>query len=188
MSTVPPAANPHSFTVDDIRKAEEKVLFPELDDKTVQLAGTKVSLRPLPIFFSKQINQRLAKLQEQFSAAMKRAKEDRPSQLGDTFDVDVAEGLIDATMVLLSFYKAAITRDDLDKGSTTDELIRFCEAQVKLNGDNDFLLQPLRTIIAVAALSHQAMSKLRTLLSSPLLSKPGGSDLKSSLEPTPTAS
>lgn len=160
-----------SQTVEEIKQAEAKVLVPELDTKEFELLGKKILLRPLPLFFSKQINVKLTALQDKFSDAV-RAKDDASAkQSVKTLDIDVVDGLIDATLILSRFYKLGLTREviegneDNPEGATTHQLVELCIQQVKKNGDNDFLLQPLRTITTLAIAAGLTMNRMRSSLS-----------------------
>ncbi len=169
-----------------IAAAEEKVLFPETHTIDANFMEHKLKLRPLPISYARKINRLLSDLQDMLSTAAKSSDDKEVQKTLKHADIQAADGLMDSVIIILSFYKIDATRVMLEEKVSTQELVALAHLQTTINGSNDFLLQPLRTIIAIASASGEIMAQVRSSLSTLVSQRVGGSVSKNSSTVTPT--
>lgn len=155
----------------DQRERLSKVLFPETHSKTVSIDGTVYELRPLTI----KAARKLCAVVEPFSKQAEKAATSPES--ADTLNLNVGgvETLMSACKVLTDFYgwpdlAAKIAAEEI----TVSDLQSLVVNQQALQGDNDFLLGPLRMLIKMmqvqeilqASIATRAKSSSGTPLSS----------------------
>jgi len=170
----------------EIDKAEDKVLNPGTHIKACTFMDHEIDLRPLPISYTKRINNKLAKLQDTYAAAAREGSDAKTSEILKNFDVETMDGLISATSIILKFYNIDIPVSEIEEKSNTEELLMLARLQLAINGENDFLLQPLRTITVISLAASRAMAQLRNSLSTLPSAKPGASASPTSSTNTPT--
>jgi len=176
--------------LDDIKGREEfeakadKVLYPDTHRKDACLLGKTISLRPLPIKYAKQINFLL----EQMTAEAPDAKDG-----GAREDDLLIAKLCRAASIIATYHGEEFTPGQIEDGAGCSEIMAFCEAQVALNGENDFLLWRLRGVFQLLQralvekdrLIADATDLFQPLLSSEVSQKPG-EGLSESSPITPT--
>ena len=123
------------------RSQLSKVLFPDTHTSTVDFAGAQRILRPLTIKFTRRLDSALLPFHEKVRKA---AESEIPFQV----DQDIVDALYIAVGILAEFYgwtdvPKKITEEDV----LLEELQILVVQQQHLQGDNDFLLGPLRVLI-----------------------------------------
>ncbi len=160
---------------DEIKDAEQKVLFPALHTKDVTFLGKVVTLRPLPISISKKLRslfkkanlgindlsldigkyEEKMKLKDLAPEKMEKIKDDyietmRKSIKSDVdLDLEIAVSILNSVWELYNFYKIGDlkSKEELDEVCSLSEAQALVEAQLELQGENDFLLKPLALIM-----------------------------------------
>lgn len=168
-----------------VEDAEQKVLYPGTHTTQYTILGKKILLRPLPIGWAKRVCAQLVSLQDTLAKAAKTDDETESAKVLEGSDIKAIDALMQASLILFKFYHVDISLQQLEDDAAVEDLIGFCKRQLALNGENDFLLQPLRTIIVIASASGQAMKQLQNSLSTLVSQKVGESVFQSSLTPTP---
>lgn len=143
----------HSLLKDE-KDALSKVLFPDTHIGKIVLLGKSRDLRPLTIKYARKLH----------AAVLPFAKQVQDLERDSVFDADVPlnEAMKSACDVIADFYewsdvKKAVEAEDF----TQAELQQLIVEQQALNGDNDFLLGPLRVIILILRGREIASMKLR---------------------------
>jgi hypothetical protein len=130
-----------SHLTSEQRSQLSKVLFPDTHTDKVKLLGKERTLRPLTIKFSRRIHEALLP----FNDKARKASED---ETVFRLDGDIVEALYSAARILSEYYgwedvPKAVAEEDV----MIDELQLLVNVQQRLQGDNDFLLAPLRVLI-----------------------------------------
>jgi len=131
----------------DKKKLEEtidKVLIPELHTKKAVLAGNEVELHPLPVANAKKISKDITEVRELITSTI---NVENPENIPPDFDLKIMDALISAVRNIADFYKLGLSLEEISSKCSTSELLNFIEVQLEVNGENDFLLLPLRVII-----------------------------------------
>lgn len=175
----------------EIEDAEQKVLFPETHIKEVTFLGKRLELKPLPISMSKKLRSLFKKANQginDFSLEMGKYEEKMKSkdltlekleQIRDEYveamrktiksdtdlDLDIALSILGAVWELYNFYKIGDfkTKEELDDVCSLAEAQILVEAQLELQGENDFLLRPLVLIMMVLRKSPNIKELTTTL-------------------------
>lgn len=159
---------------DDIDQTVDKVMVPELQARHGELAGKRVKVRALPVYYSKQIYHYLQPVQSEVAKwANKYSHTDQKVPLPeDGMDVKLAESMLKACVVLADFYGLNLSEEELNKKVGLDELTAFIKVQLEVSGDSDFLLRPLQIIIKGLELLRE-MQPFQNLEPSELMQKLG---------------
>lgn len=120
-----------------------KVLFPDTDTRHVNLLKQRRELTPLVIKWAKKIRAVMQPWAKKLDEAVK-------SPDGVDVDLDLMEALKAAALVLCEVYgwddvKTAIVEEEVSSG----EIQNLVAVQVKLQGEHDFLVVPLRVAVMV---------------------------------------
>lgn len=140
-------------------EAERKVLYPDTDTMSFEFLGASLKLRALPIFYARKLSTVLRPFQEQFAATAKAASENQVLSQID-LDESTITALLDTAGIICEYYKAPLTRDDIERGASTTLLVALAKAQLEVNGKSDFLLTPLRLITRLTGLVEEATDQL----------------------------
>lgn len=144
-----------------------KALFPDTHIIDFEIDGKKRKLRPVPIKTSKELWNALKPFSEQYSKAIR----DRDT----IFQIDMlaVDSLKTACVILCSFYEqkepgegwAELKKQVEDDLIAIGELQQFAIFQERLNGTNDFLLSPLRTLITCQRTAELLVAKTQQFFS-----------------------
>lgn len=123
------------------RSQLSKVLFPDTHTDEVDFAGAQRTLRPLTIKFSRRLDSALLPFHEKVRKA---AEAEIPFQV----DQDIVDALYIAVGILSEFYGwSDVLKKIAEEDVLLEELQILVVQQQHLQGDNDFLLGPLRVLI-----------------------------------------
>jgi hypothetical protein len=146
----------------DQRKNLSKVLFPDTHVAELLFAGEQRKLRPLTVKFSRRMHEALIPFSE-------KAKEAAISETPYDVDPDMLKALYDMANILAEYYG---WEDVPGKVATEDVLLSELQSlavnQQELQGENDFLLSPLRIVIKL--MQTREILSLRVLATSKNLS------------------
>lgn len=120
-----------------------KVLFPDIHTNSVTILKKPRELRPLTVKWARKLRAIMQPYAQKLDAATK-----NPNNID--VDLDLLDGIKGAAKIIAEVYGwedvvLAIDEEDL----TTGELQALVATQVQLQGENDFLLIPLRVAIMV---------------------------------------
>lgn len=151
-----------------------KVLFPDTHTDKVTLLGKERTLKPVPVKIARQINAATVAIANRINAAFAGDGSIAEDQLNKPLDEPVTTALMTVTKVLADYYewldvKFAAESEDL----TLTEVQALAVTQVRLNENNDFLLSPLRTLIASLQIIEILGMHFRSTLTSLHSSSPG---------------
>jgi len=150
------------MSAEDRKQAEEaaeKILLP--DETIVEFLGYRIGMKPVPIAVAKE----LRRLPEKLNIALDKIKDDSTSIDITNSDIEASDLYTNIVFKLLSFYKTPITRDHLENEATVTQLKEFIDKQLKVQGEEDFLLEPLRRIIRVFSPKNE--KKIETPITTP---------------------
>lgn len=153
--------------VNDQEAILSKSLFPDTHTVDLEIDGRTRKLRPVPIKTSKELFLALKPFSEQYSAALKARDTVTP------IDMTTVDSLRSACVILCSYYAQKEPNegwDELKKQIEADEisigeLQQFAVLQERLNGSNDFLLSPLRTLLMAQRTSELLVAKTQQFYS-----------------------
>lgn len=138
-----------------------KVLFPETHTMPVVVLGIERNVTPLTLKRSKMLFSLLAPIAKKFGEAMQDTK--------NVHDMDgpAIEGLIKAVTIIAEANKWNDVLEALKEEEVSlSELQTVAVRQQAVNGENDFLLGPLRTIIRVMQMHEIMQIRFHSLLTS----------------------
>lgn len=143
---------------DEQRKNLSKVLFPDSHTDTFDVLGKTRTLRPLPIKYSRQVNEVLSVFQ---------AKLDQGLNSSEVTDINLLDSLLSVVDKLCDFYKWEDIKEELDDGEVLQvtDLQRIVVNQVALQEANDFLLMPLRVLVGMMRHVEIEMTNLQNIYS-----------------------
>lgn len=119
-----------------------KVLFPETHTEAVVVLGRKRKVHPLPVKPARKI-----------SATLRPVSEALQANESKDFTDELIDGLLESARVLADFYKWEDVLQAIDdEAVTTTDLQALLIAQNAIQGNNDFLLTPLRLAIVTMQL------------------------------------
>lgn len=125
------------------RASLSKVLFPDTHTTKIKLGEKDRELRPLTIKYARQLHAAALPFVRAATAAAE-------SDVAFSLDDDIVNTLKNATQILASYYGWDDVQKMLEEEDfTTSELQNLVVRQQLLQGDNDFLLGPLRILIKV---------------------------------------
>jgi hypothetical protein len=149
------------------QKNLSKALFPDIDTVSVSILGKERLLRPLPLKYSKIINSIVSPIVEDME---KDNKSDGPKK---SYDLTLVNALKQVMKILSKFYGWGIEADLEDEENLTiAELQAVASLQVRLNGTNDFLLVPLRSIVTTMQLYEMAATQTNRVLKNTFTMQP----------------
>lgn len=156
------------------------VLFPETHTNEVTIAGIKITLRPLPIKYTKMIFSALDPHTTGFKSLF--VKPDKPpAATVDKPDLnnEAIVALQKAGCLLADYYELPELKTKIqDEDVSLSDLENVLNEQQFINGTNDFLLSPLRLILTFLRLLEvtqvNSMKNLLDLTSSMLHSVKNG--------------
>jgi len=139
------------------REMLSKVLFPDTDTKHVMLCGKRRELVPLPVKVCR-------KLHAQFKPFNDAARAAAESSGVFSVDEDLLLALFEAGKTLAEHYKWPDVEKQIDDEDIhISELQALVNVQQRLQGDNDFLLGPLRVAVKVMQAREVVEVRLKTL-------------------------
>jgi hypothetical protein len=126
---------------DDQRDNLSKVLFPDTHTEKITVGGKERTLRPLTVKFARRVHTAVLPF-------TKKAEEASQSEAAFTLDDDTVSILYDAAKILSEYYgwddiPKLIEEEDILLGDLQSLVVQ----QQALQGENDFLLVPLRLLI-----------------------------------------
>lgn len=170
---------------EDEKAQLSRVLFPETDIATIQILGVQRTLRPVTLKYAKAINAATAPTSLEIQAAMSDPKVGQSKNLDD----QVIASLVSTGRILSDFYGWKDVRDAIDEEDILlGELQGLATLQVALNGNNDFLLASLRTVVRTMKLLEVLSLKFQSMLTTLQSSKSGTAASMSSSPSTPSDS
>jgi hypothetical protein len=139
---------------DDQRAALSKVLFPDTHTDKVTVGGTERQLRPLTVKFSRRVHAALLPFTKKAEAAA-------ASEEAFSLDTDTVESLYETAKILSEYYEwedvpKLIEEEDV----LLSELQTLAIQQQNLQGENDFLLAPLRLLIKLMRVREMLSQKV----------------------------
>ncbi|SRR6266446_1644261 len=117
----------------------ERILIP--DAVEYPFHGHKIQMKPIPIAVAKELRRYTDRL-SQLTAEMG----DQPTEKWGDIDVEAATVYVKAASRLLSFYSVTLSQEQIEL-LPLEEVRRFLEKQLEVQGEEDFLLAPLRRTI-----------------------------------------
>lgn len=143
---------------EDEEQQLSKVLFPDTDVTPLVLLDIERELRPLPLKYSKKLFSMLAPFAKKVAGALQ-------AKIDVEINDDITKSLTDTAVLLATYYKW----DDVLLAAQEEELSisdlqRLAIEQQRVNGSNDFLLGPLRSVIMIQQVSEIAQTKFLTML------------------------
>ena len=142
MATVEGVESALSRAEEIIAKAEELVLVPELVSKRVKICGQEVELRPLTIKYSKI-------WAKKFRTVLGISAKEKERWAEDADDI-ICDALCEVLVSVKDFYNLGdISIEDIQKTMGIGEVRDIVAMQSELNGSDDFLQLPLRTILNI---------------------------------------
>lgn len=156
---------------DDQRRNLSKVLFPETHVAEVEFAGETRKLRPLTVKYSRRMHEMILPFSE-------KAREAAISEKPYDIDPDTLKALYDMAEILAEFYGwADVPAKVKEEDVLLSELQSLAINQQELQGENDFLLAPLRIVIKLMRtreiLSTRVLASSKSLSSTPVSSTDG---------------
>jgi hypothetical protein len=139
------------------RAGLSKALFPETHTQEITLLGKPRVLRPLTIKYAKMLHAQLQPLAKELAGAMQ-------GGAIEVVDDQVISHVMKAAGTIAEFYSwddviGAINDEDID----ITQLQTLVVQQARLNGENDFLLGPLRVVILVMQMHELITVRLRSM-------------------------
>jgi len=145
-----------------------RCLFPSEDTKDVVVLGKTRELRPLPIKWARKLKVSIQPLVTEISKGF---DETTAGTATEDFDAEgpILNAIEKATLVLADFYgwqdvKEAMAGDGLSLG----EQQTLAAVQVNVNGNNDFLLGGLRSVVRWMQISEMMTHRFQNMLTGPL--------------------
>lgn len=189
-----PVAPPRVPTEQEAQDAADKVMDPKLLSRKTTFLGREVTVRPLPILWSKRINSRLNPVSEQIRKFSDKWKDGGPeaftADLGqENLDDDIAMAYLDVVGILAEFYGIEMTQDQINEELDLGSAEAFVSLQLEVCGESDFLLRPLAAItklFQILKTMDQAASQI--MQSTSAFVKDGGLIPPGLSESTPTDS
>ena len=135
-----------------------KVLFPDMHNKEIFLLGKVREFRPLVVKWSKKLRGIMQPYAKQLDSAVKSI------EITD-IDLELLEGIQKSARLIAQVYgwediEKAIDEEDL----TTSEVQSIVVTQLNLQGENDFLLIPLRVACMVMQAVEIQNRRYRTII------------------------
>lgn len=134
-----------------------KALFPATHTSQVVVLGKPRELRPLTIKWSKKLRACMQPWSEQLDRAV-----NSPEKID--IDLDLLEAIKQSAKIICEHYQwaditAAIDEEDI----SNTEIQTLVVAQVKLQGENDFLVVPLRVAVMVMQSAEIQQRRFQTM-------------------------
>ena len=140
------------------REKLSKALFPDTHTKEVELLGITRQLRPVPLKVAKQLETALMPVSMKLANELAKTEAD----VGPL----VISALSKAGRILATYYNWQDVQKGLDEEDlSVTELQMLASVQAQLNGENDFLLGPLRVILKVNQLHEIIARKFQSIMS-----------------------
>lgn len=135
---------------------QRMVLFPATHNKTVEFLGEERTLRPLTAKWAKQLHAALLPFQKIVEAAQ------RGEDVVD-IDDDLFNGLVKGGALVAEFYGWESAQKKIaEHDFLVSELQELLMTQAQLNGENDFLLSPLRSLLTVMQIAGVLQNQYQT--------------------------
>lgn len=135
------------------------VLFPTTFGEVVSLGGQTLKLTPLPIKRTKELFTALKPLSESIQASVS------DPEVVKTMDLDMVGALETAARTIFEHHNATeLLRRLSDQDFAVSELQALALQQQAINGANDFLLAPLRTIVRIMQISEILQHRFQSIL------------------------
>lgn len=150
------------YDLTDEQKSQlSRVLFPETDVAPVVFMGVERKLRPLTVKYTRRIHQSMMLFAKRVSDGVDTSKV-------VSVDDELRQSLIEFAKVLCEFYGWGdeVLKKLEEEDVVVDDLQALAVVQSGVNGNNDFLLGPLRMAIQVMQVREVIMLRLKTPISS----------------------
>jgi len=121
----------------------KKIFLP--DKRKVEFLGKSIEMKPVPIVLAKELRLLSQQLEESLQELGDKPK---TSEMA-TADIQAIDLYLNVAQKILAFYGIGVSIDDMLKESTTSEIKEFVTAQLEVQGEEDFLFEPLRRITAI---------------------------------------
>jgi hypothetical protein len=132
-----------------LERAENRVLFPEANAVKARICGEDVELQTLPIAFSETVGKVFQEVVDLASVDEKGSAEDRKRWEKENATI-VANAFCDTLVEIAKAYDLEdIDRETIKTSMAMKDVKALVVAQVEMNAEDDFLLQPLRFIMAI---------------------------------------
>lgn len=122
-----------------------QVLVPETVLTEHQFGARKLMLKPLPMFYARQIRALIEPYETRLNQAGK-AGDNAPPVDEDVMS-QAASALTKAAAVICKCYDVTLPEDQIEKEYTQPEILRLVMAQLDVGGTNDFLLLGSRNVL-----------------------------------------
>lgn len=141
----------------DEKEALSKVLFPSEHVTHITLLQKRRELQPLVVKHARKLRSIMQPYAEKLNGAVK-----SPDRVD--IDLDLLQGITDSARLLAEVYGWADVIEKLDAEElTTSEIQTVVVTQLRLQGENDFLLIPLRVAVMVMQAVEIQNSRLRSI-------------------------
>ena len=158
-----------------LTKAENRVLFPDGHSVKVEICGEKVELKPLPIGWAKKLSEKLQatlriqmvamtppdQIKQLDPALVESVSKDDIKKWRTSAESMMVDCLMDCVAVVAEAYELeGVDRETIENTLSVGEVKAIIMAQVEMNEEDDFLLQPLSAIVGVLSKTKEATQKL----------------------------
>lgn len=164
----PKSANEALFSTlsEDEQEKLSKVLFPDTHTNVVNILGKPRELRPLPVKQAQRLKALVSPVTKQIEKAMQASEKD--STVDYDADEPIQEVLSRTVNFLADYYGWEDVREALKgDGLPMSEYQGLVVSQVQINGANDFLLAPLRTVVRLMQLTEMLAVRFQSLFNGP---------------------
>ena len=121
----------------------QKIFLPEF--KRIKLLGNEIDMKPIPIALAKELRLLSEKLETSLSNLGERPKVSEVTNL----DVEAIDLYSSVAQKLLKFYGHDVSIETIEKGANTSDIKSFIQQQINIQGEEDFLVQPLKRIMRI---------------------------------------
>ncbi len=152
----------------EIENKATDVLIPESNETDATFLGVEFKMKPLSIKWTRRISKLVQPIMIQVQKTAQRAAdiEEGKAKITDLDEINPLDeksidGLLDAVYIMLEAYEKSndISREILEERATVTSVYEFAVVQVAINGENDFLLQPLRMLLGIVSTAAGAVNQ-----------------------------
>ena len=120
-------------------KHAEELLMPPVTE--YQFLNNKIDMKPVPIAIAKELRRYTDRLSQ-----LTAETGDQPKDNWAEVDIEAASVYVKAALRLLTYYKVTLTQEQIES-LPLKEIQAFLQRQLDIQGEEDFLLEPLRRTI-----------------------------------------
>lgn len=132
-----------------LERAENRVLFPEANTIKAKICGEDVEMRTLPIAWSEKVGAIFQTVVDLSNVTAEDDPEARKKWEKENATI-VSNAFCDTLTEIAKAYDVEdIDRDTIKEAMPMKDVKALVVAQVEMNAEDDFLLQPLRFIMAI---------------------------------------